>query len=262
MNFRFSLPFAPALLALLLGQAPLPASAQVNKAVGVAAESALSPMAKEAAEKAAAGLLERATVSASKEAAAEASKTLETRLTKAAGQYGDEVLQMARRVPEASEALASRAGQLVPLASKFGDDVLRIEARAPGFGELAVTSMTKEDLPRLLKLGEPEMKKVIAFSTHATEPRAAQLLLEGTEKGGKGFLEKLSARQIFASGLSVAAVLAAYRAAGIFETSPEIATRALVQVAAPISYAAGLLLAAWGGLKIWRRHRRMPVGAS
>jgi hypothetical protein len=255
-RFRKSPLHFPLILAFLAWQMPATGRAQANKVAGAAAETALSPIAKEAAEKAAAELLEEATVEAGKEVAEESSKTLQAQLAKAAGKYGESVTAMARRVPEASTALATRAPQLVPLAEKFGDDILRLEARAPGFGELAAVSFGKQDLPRLLKLGNREMKSVVALATHSTEPRAARLLLEGTEKGGKSFIEKISARQVLAGGLSVAAVLAAYRAAGIFESSPEIAVNGATKVIAPISYTAALLLAAWGGLASWRRHRR------
>ena len=254
------------LIALLALSLPAVASAQANKAAGAVAEHALSPIAKEAADQAAKELIEQATVDAGRQAAEQSSKVLQKSLAESASKYGEQVTLLAKRVPEASSALANRAPQLLPLASEMGDDILRVEARAPGFAELAAKSFTKEDLPRLLKLSDQQMLTVIKLSTHATEPQAAKLLLEGTEKAGDRFLSKISAKQILASGLSVATVLAAYRAAGIFEASPAIAMNGATQIAqgllGPVFYVLAGLLALRGGFSIWRRHRHEEAKAA
>jgi len=254
------------LIALLALSFPIAASAQANKAAGAVAEHALSPIAKEAADQAAKGLMEQATVDAGRQAAEASSRALQESLAASAGKYGEAVTILAKRVPEASTALATRAPQLVPLAGQFGDDILRVEARAPGFAELTAKSFTKQDLPRLLKLSDQQMMTVIKLSTHATEPQAAKLLLEGAEKGGDRFLSQISSKQILASGLSVATVLAAYRAAGIFEASPAIAMNGVTRIAqsllGPVFYVLAGLLALRGGFGIWRRHRREMASAA
>ena len=237
----------------------LPTYSQESKVVGEAAEHMLSPVAKEAAERVTKELVKGATADAGARFAEQSAKALDAQLSQAAEKYGTDVLAFARRVPEASTALAVRTPQLLPLAEQFGDDILRLEARAPGFGELAAESYGKDDVPRLLRLGDYDMKRVIVLATHATEPRAASLLLEGAEKGGGRFLERISAKQILATGLSVAVVVGAYevssRAPGtIVEKVAEIASKVL----APVSFTGAGLLAVWGGLALWRRHT-LPV---
>ena len=222
-----------------LGQLTTGLNAQVAKTGGEIAEHLLVPVGKEAAENATKAAMKEAGATAVQEAAAQTSKRTEFLLAEAASAYGDEVLVLARRVPESSALLATNAKQLLPLAEKMGDDILRLEARAPGFGELASKFYGRQDIARLLKLPKNQMQSVIALSTHATEPRAAQLLLEGTEKGGEQFLKNLSPKVILSTGLSVATVVAAYRAP---EATVAAAERMGGKLLAPISYALAALL--------------------
>ncbi|MCE9519505.1 MAG: hypothetical protein K8R87_08135 [Verrucomicrobia bacterium] len=231
--------------------------AQANKAAGAIVEHSLNPLAKEAAEKAAKELIERATISSGKEMEAQTAKSLEAQLARTIEQHGDAVIVLARRVPEATSSLASRAPQLLPLAEKFGDDILRIEARAPGYAEMAAKSFGKEDLPRLLKLGKPEMKGVLNLSTHTTEPAATKLLLEGAEKDGMKFLEKVSGPQILAGGLSTAAIILALRSE---RPDPNKLIPAFFEWTKPFlmpsCYVVAGLILAWGALRIWRGYKK------
>jgi len=242
-------------LALLLLAIPPLLCAQANKVAGVIAERALAPIAKEAAEQTAKEVAGKVAATVGKQLA----ESTEAQLAKAIAANGAEVGTLALRVPEAAEMLARNAKVLLPLTERLGDDVLRLEARAPGIAELAAKNYGKEELPRLLKLSEPEMKGVISLSTHATEPRAAMLLLEETEKGGMKFLEKISGTQILATGLSVASILAVQGTLEKIPAGPE--TTAAIgdffsKLLSPVSAVAAALLAAWGSLAIWRNHRR------
>ena len=241
-----------AVLSLLL---PVQLFAQANKIAGEIAEHTLGPVAKEAAERAAKELVENAAIATGKQV----TESTRIQLARAIGQHGEAVVSLARRVPEATEALAIHAPQLLPLAERLGDNILRIEARAPGFAEMAAKKYGEADLPHLLKLSEPEMKGVLSLSTHTTEPRAAKLLLEGTEKGGMSFLEKVSGSQILATGLSVAAITAVISVTNKIPPGPAVLQESfgfLKTLFLPIALVVAALLAIRGGLSIWRKHKR------
>jgi len=228
---------------------------QTNKIAGQITEHSIGPVAKEVAEKAAKELVEQAAISTGKQVAS----STEAQLTKMIIAQGNDVVILSRRVPEATEVLARNAQKLLPLTEQLGDDILRVEARAPGYAEMAAKTFGKEDLPRLLKLSELEMKGVLVASSHTTEPLAPKLLLEGTEKGGMSFLEKVSGTQILAAGLSVAAIKAVM---GIEEKIPpgikttKVLFNLVGKLLFPITIVAAVLLAAWGGLAIRRGHKR------
>jgi hypothetical protein len=229
--------------------------AQTNKLVSEVAEHAFGPIAKEAADKTAKEIVEKLAVSVGKQVA----ESTEAQLARAIATNGAEVGMLALRVPEATEVLARNAKSLVPLAERFGDDILRIEARAPGFAEIAAKSYDKKYLPRLLNLSESEMKGVLAVAKHTTEPQAAKLLLEGTEKGGMSFLEKISGPQILATGLSAATIIGIMGIEDKIPPGPETARMffdVVGKLLSPITAVAACLLTAWGALAIWRRHKR------
>ena len=233
--------------------------AQTNKVAIQLAEHTLSPIGKEAADQVAKELVESAVSMSGKEAVEQTSKTLQTQLAATISKYGDAVVSLARRIPEATQALATRAPQLLPMAERLGDDIVRIEARAPGYAEMAAKAFGKDELPRLLKLPKPEMEGVLRLSSHIIEPRAAKLLLEGSEKGGINFLEKISGTQILATGLSAAAILAVMEGMGKIPPGQETAKTMAGEVRVillPITAVGACLFAVWGGLAIWRKHKQ------
>jgi hypothetical protein len=132
-------------------------------------------------------------------------------LLKATSKHGDEVIEIAMKTtPEAAEFLGRNADEMLPHIRRFGVEYLEIEAKSPGmaakafaiFGDDAGKTLAKtipaEDLPRFLK-----------YASSADSPKAREALLQAYKKGGRGFLEKLSPKQIMAAGLSIGMITVA-----------------------------------------------------
>ena len=165
-------------------------------------------------------------------------------LTEAAARHGDDVMKMAVRVPEAATVLAARAGKVLPLARGFGDDVLRIEARAPGLADDAARIFPSTgDLRRLAALPENELRGVISYASHASDPAVARALLAAVEKQGGSVLTKLKPGQILAGGLSMAMVVAASGGAVAVASSPKILPSIINDVLEKIGTPVGIALA-------------------
>lgn len=179
----------------------------------------------------------------SKEAISAASKTLKT----ATEAYGDDVAKAAMKggievaeqsaksagrfvaviqkageasSPEALRALARQADDAMRYTAKYGDDVLVLNDKVPGIfsrGVLAVekggvknptmairaiASLPAEDIPRVIGAIEKN-------------PGVSKSLIEGVEKGGKAFVDKvfaLNGTQILAGTVGTAAIIGAIRA--------------------------------------------------
>jgi hypothetical protein len=132
-------------------------------------------------------------------------------LLKATSKHGDEVIEIAMKTsPEAAEFLGRNADEMLPHIRRYGVEYLEIEAKSPGmatkafaiFGDDAGKSVAKaipaEDLPRFLK-----------YASSADSPKAREALLQAYKKGGRGFLERLSPKQIMATGLSISMITVA-----------------------------------------------------
>lgn len=176
-------------------------------------------------------------------------------LVEAAARHGDEVMEMAVRVPAAVPALASRAADLLPLARRYGDDILRIEAVTPGLADDAAKAFpSKADLERLIGLPPNDMRQVIAYSAHAADDTAARTLLASVDKKGSTVLERLNPKQILATGLTTAMVITAGGAAVAVISTPETALDKAAALAMPLAYsgaAAVFLFACIIGLRLW-----------
>lgn len=164
-------------------------------------------------------------------------------LTEAAARHGDDVMKMAVRVPESAAVLASRADRVLPLARAFGDDILRIEARAPGLADDAARIFPAAgDLRRLAALPETELRGVVSFASHASDPAAARTLLAAVEKQGGSVLTKLKPGQILAGGLSTTMVIAASGGAVAVASSPPILPQLVNIIMAKIGTPVGMVL--------------------
>lgn len=238
---------------------------QTSKVVGKVTTKVAGTLAKETCDQIAKELLQEGSAGLAKRLPEQSVASLRTQLSRTIGEHGEEVVTLARRIPEAIPALANRASVLLPLAKNMGDDILRIEARAPGLAEAASNVYGKSNLPRLLALPDEQMRQVLALSTHAVDSQAASMLLRATEKGGSAFLKQLSPSVIVASGLSVALIRAAGGATDIAEgikdsmkASPEMflkeASKSVTTLGHPIALSISAVILAWGGVMVWRRY--------
>jgi len=132
----------------------------------------------------------------------------------------------------------------------------RIEALAPGMPGAVIEKFTREEGVRLLRLPAREMQRVLEISAHATDRAVPGALLEGAERGGMLFLEKITPGRILAGGISAAAVIAAYKAADKIPATPETVRAGADMFRSlflPVTCAAAVVILARGAAGIWRR---------
>lgn len=240
-----TIPSLIALVVALLPLVPQPVTASVAKPVAETIEQ-LAKLAGRVPAKGAAEALEIAW-RASGKAALQAAESGGLGLTEAAARHGSDVLKMAVRVPEAAAVLATRAREVLPLAREFGDDILRIEAKVPGLANDAVRSFPSTgELRRLAALPGEELRGVLSYASHATDPAAARALLEAVEKKGGSILTKLDSKQILASGLTTAMVITAAGGAVAMAKAPQVLPQIIdilaKQLGTPVGIALGVLV--------------------
>ena len=203
------------------------------------------------------------------------------RLTRAGGlealdagaKYGDGFWRLAKRAtPEGARSLALHADELMPLAKRFGDDFLRLEGKVPGLGAEAVRLFGDDSVSMLAKAPASDLPRLVGFARRSDSPEATRLLLEKYSKHGSAFLDKLNWKQIMASGLSVAAITAAYKISDGVETGIEIIAEkhpdrfkeSLSVITAPVRWGIVILLAALFGPMCFRfgcylvRRKKVP----
>lgn len=178
----------------------------------------------------------------SEEAVTVASKTLKT----VAGKYGDDVAEAAmhggmevaeqtakngvrfaslipkagKASPEALRMLALHADDAMKYTAKYGDAVLVLNSKTPGIFSRGVIAVEKSGvkssanaLKAISQLPAEDVPRVVGALEK--NPSVAKEFLEGVEKGGKSFVDKifeLNWKQIAAGGLSAAAIIGAIRA--------------------------------------------------
>ena len=157
----------------------------------------------------------------SKEAVATASKTVKVATEK----YGDDVAMAAMKggvevaeqtaknggrffavvqktgsaaSPEALRALALNADEAMKFTAKYGDDVLKLNAKSPGVFSRGVAAIEKSGVKNpasaiqaVSNLPAKDIPRV--FGALEKNPQVAKEFLEGVEKGGKTFVDKVFA---------------------------------------------------------------------
>jgi hypothetical protein len=192
-------------------------------------------------------------------------------LLEAAPRYGDEIVEFAMKAsPQGRRAFAQNLPELLPLARRFGTEALELEAKSPGLsvrafkifgadaGKVVARNVPAEDVPRLVKYAEK-----------ADTPATRKLLLEAYEKEGKSLFERVPAKLVFASGLTVSMLYGTHRVtapiraiADTIDKSPEVADTAVRHF---FAWGAGVILAVavllfWRfGLLPWQRPGRQTT---
>ena len=162
-------------------------------------------------------------------------KTLEKRLFGLAARYGDDVLpavrrggleameegakhgegfwKLCRRNPKAARLLALRADELLPLVRRIGDEALEVELRAPGSAALIAREFGDAAVRHLAKAPRSDIVKLLGYAARADSPATKRLLFRSYRNARRPprFLEALDWKRIMATGLSAAAITAAYK---------------------------------------------------
>jgi len=192
----------------------------------------------------------------------------ETALKKAAAKHGDEVLKMVRsgglevleqgakhgdefwklcaHTPGAARSLALHADEMIPLVRRIGPEFLELEAKTPGLTTKIIAAFGEDSVKTLSKVPPDDISRLIGYASKADAPATSKFLYESYSKSANRsvFLEQLNWKQIMATGLSVAAVTAAYKVSdGIQEGTkivakdhPETFKDVVSNLSAPVRY--------------------------
>jgi len=193
-------------------------------------------------------------------------------LMEAAAKHGDDVWTFASKVPAGARAMAMRPQELLPMTRRIGTEVLELETKAPGLPGHVVRNFG-DDGVRYFARQVPlkDASRLLGYAEKADSAATRQMLLDCYKKGGTHFLDKLNWKHIMATGLSAAAITAAYQVSDgiqeglttMAENSPDMfektASHAIDRLSAPIVIPAtlfGIGLASIWLLRYWIRTRR------
>lgn len=188
--------------------------------------------------------------------------------------HGDDFWHLARLRPAAARVLALHADDLVPLAKRLGPTVLDLEVKAPGISRRLVATFGDDAIKQLAHAPAADLPRLVGYAQKADNPATAKMLLDyyGKASSGTAFLDHLSWKHIMSSGLSAAAIIAAFQVStGVreglettAENSPETFAQTVDSLTAPVRvglYALVVVLllplAGWS----WRRFRRSQRAA-
>ena len=204
---------------------------------------------------------------ASDDAVKAAAKTLEATSEK----YGDDIAQASMRGGmEVAEQVAKQGGgfaNLVRTTVRFSDDALRTMA-LNGDKAARICAMHGDGVVKTVaKLPVEDGTRLLGAIDR--NPQVAKELMEGVEKGGKTFLDRLfavSGRQILAGTLGATAIIGAVRVTAPFAAEGDAvreqteATIELVKSGKPLTELQNMLVDNWttataNGRKTWAECR-------
>jgi len=145
--------------------------------------------------------------------------------------HGDDFWRLCARSPQAARSLALHADDLIPLARRIGPEVVELEARLPGMTMQIVEHYGDDGLRALTKAPADDISRLVCGAKNADSPATRKLLLNTYEKSKNGtkFLEKINWKVVAATGLSAAAITAAYKVSDGMETALETHGPEIVQ---------------------------------
>ena len=199
---------------------------------------------------------------------------MEEAACKAFAQYGDDVFRVLEKgglealkqgerhgkdfwklcshaTPQAARSLALHADTLMPIARRVGKDFVTLEGKVPGLGAECMKLFGDQAAGTLAHAPAGEITQLIGYARRADSPQTAKLLHEAYRKSGGQVLKHLNWKHIMAGGLSVGAVVSAYKLSGaVAELSvkhPERFERIIDKWTWPIP----LMLLVLLGLLVW-----------
>ena len=182
------------------------------------------------------------------EAALKATRLGGLEVLKQGSKYGDDFWRIVCKAePRAVRSLALHAEELLPIAKRVGPRFLELEARAPGLGKHVVACFGDKGAKTLAHAPANDISRLVGAAKRADTPATRKLLFEKYcgSADRELFLNKLNWKVILASGLSSAAVIAAYKSSNGVEKSLILAAEKCPE---GVFKTAGVLIAPFGFL--------------
>lgn len=122
-------------------------------------------------------------------------------LLSAVRMHGNEVVEAAVRVPEATHYLATKSGEAMRIIHKFGDDGLRVEVTTPGLLTKKTGLLGKKEIARLAQLPKEQQKTLGWHLMHVSDSVTATRLIQAHEAHGADLLKKIPKKYLFGGGI-------------------------------------------------------------
>ena len=148
------------------------------------------------------------------EAALKATRLGGLEVLKQGSKYGDDFWRIVCKAePQAVRSLALHAEELLPIAKRVGPKFLELEAKTPGLGKHVVACFGDKGAKTLAHAPANDISRLVGAARKADSPATRKLLFDKycASANKESFLNKLNWKVILASGLSSAAVIAAYK---------------------------------------------------
>jgi hypothetical protein len=213
---------------------------------------------------------------------------MEEAAAKAFARYGDDVLRTLEKgglealkqgerhgkdfwklcshaAPQGARSLALHADTLMPLARRIGPDFVTLEGKVPGLASECVRLFGDDAAKRLAHAPAGEITQLVGYARRANSPQTVKVLNEAYQKSNGKVLKYLNWKHIMAGGLSVGAVIAAYRLSGgvaqLAETHPEYFTALVDKWTWPLQVFlwGAFLFLLWQVFRITRKSGRWVV---
>ena len=195
---------------------------------------------------------------------------MEEAACKAFAQYGDDVFRVLEKgglealkqgerhgrdfwklcshaTPQAARSLALHADTLMPIARRVGKDFVTLEGKVPGLGAECMKLFGDKSAKTLAHAPAGEITQLVGYARRADSPQTAKLLHETYQKSGGQVLKHLNWKHIMAGGLSIGAVVTAYKLSGgiaeLAENHPEQFGRIIGQWTWPVPWVLLIFLA-------------------
>ena len=180
------------------------------------------------------------------EAALKATRLGGLEVLKQGSKYGDDFWRVVCKAePQAVRSLALHAEELLPIAKRGGPKFLELEARTPGLGKHVVACFGDKGAKALAHAPANDISRLVGAARKADTPATRKLLFDKycASADKELFLNKLNWKVILASGLSSAAVIAAYKTSNGVEKSLVLAAEKCPE---GVYKTAGVLIAPFG----------------
>ena len=162
---------------------------------------------------------------------------MEKAAAKAFAQYGDDVLRVlekgglealkqgerhgkdfwklcAHATPHGARSLALHADTLMPIARRIGPEFVTLEGKVPGLAAECVRLLGDDAAKSLAHVPAGEITQLVGYARRANSPQTVSVLNEAYRKSNGKVLKYLNWKHIMAGGLSIGAVVAAYKLSG------------------------------------------------
>lgn len=167
--------------------------------------------------------------------------------------YGDDFWAVARHAdPAAVRSLALHTRELLPHAKRIGPAFLELEGKVPGLAVKAVSLFGDDTVKALAKAPAEDISRLIGLAGTTNSKSTRNFLLKGyfSSSNREKFLSAFDWKKITATGLSSAAIIAAYKTSDgigeglktLAESEPGVFVDLLSNVFTPVKWLLFILL--------------------